>query len=119
MDIESIRNYCIGKKATTESFPFDESTLVFKVAGKMYALVNLENQPLRISLKCEPEKAIDLRERHFSILPGYHLNKKHWNTIELDGTLPPKLIEELIDHSYQLVISKLTKKVIQENNLER
>lgn len=118
MDIESIRIFCLAKKATTEGFPFDESTLVFKVAGKMFALLSLDTQPSRINLKCDPEKAIDLRERYTSIRPGYHMNKAHWNTIELDGMLHSELITELINHSYQLVVSKLTKKVIRENNLE-
>ena len=116
MDIESIRNYCISKKAVTECMPFDDKTLVFKVAGKIFALAALAEHPLRLNLKCDPEKAIDLRERFESVRPGYHSNKKHWNTIKINGEVPRDLLIKLIDHSYTLVIAKLTKKV-RENNL--
>ena len=111
MDIESIRNYCISKNAVTESMPFDDKTLVFKVAGKIFALANLDTHPLRINVKCDPEKAVDLRERFESVRPGYHMNKKHWNTIEINGEVSRDLIFKLIDHSYNLVIAKLTKKI--------
>jgi len=111
MDIESIRMYCISKKAVTECMPFDDKTLVFKVAGKIFALAALDAYPLRLNLKCDPEKAIDLRESFESVRPGYHSNKKHWNTIEVNGEIPKEVIYELIDHSYILVISKLTKMV--------
>jgi len=111
MDIESIRMYCISKKAVTECMPFDDKTLVFKVAGKIFALAALDAYPLRLNLKCDPEKAIDLRESFESVRPGYHSNKKHWNTIEVNGEISKEVIYELIDHSYILVISKLTKKV--------
>ena len=114
MHVENIRTYCLAKPAVRESFPFDEHTLVFKVAGKMFALFSLEKHPLQINLKCEPEKAIDLRERFHSVIPGYHMNKQHWNTLIIDGELPKKLIEDLIDHSYDLVVSKLTKKIKSE-----
>lgn len=110
MDAESIRNYCLSKKAVTESFPFDQSTLVFKVAGKMFALLSLDDIPLSINLKCEPDKAIDLREEYMAIKPGYHMNKMHWNTIEMTGEVPLKLLIEMINSSYELVISKLPKK---------
>ncbi len=109
MNIEEIREYCLSKKGTTEGFPFDEVTLVFKVANKMYALINLDGD-LRLNLKCDPEKAIDLREEFEAIKPGWHMNKQHWNTIEMDGSLKTDLIKELIDHSYDLIVSKLTKK---------
>jgi len=114
MHVENMRIYCLDKPAVSESFPFDEHTLVFKVTGKMFALFSLEKHPLQINLKCEPEKAIELRERFQSVIPGYHMNKQHWNTLILDGELPKKLIEDLIDHSYDLVVSKLTKKIKSE-----
>jgi predicted DNA-binding protein (MmcQ/YjbR family) len=102
MDIESLREYCISKKGATESFPFGEETLVFKVSGKIFALVNLYGD-LSINLKCDPELAIELRERYASVTPGYHMNKKHWNTVYLDGTVPDKEICSWIDHSYRLI----------------
>ena len=111
MDIECIRMYCISKKAVAECMPFDDKTLVFKVAGKIFALADLEAYPLRINLKCDPEKAIYLRERFESVRPGYHSNKKHWNTIEVNGEIPKEALFGLIDHSYNLIISKLTKKM--------
>ncbi len=108
MNIEEIRVYCLAKKGTTEEFPFDEVTLVFKVMGKMYALTTLDNE-LSLNLKCDPERAIELREINDAILPGYHMNKKHWNTVIVDG-VKNDLLLELIDHSYDLVVSGLTKK---------
>jgi predicted DNA-binding protein (MmcQ/YjbR family) len=107
MNIEDIRNYCLLKKGVTEGFPFDEETLVFKVAGKMFALVDLEND-LSINLKCDPEKAPELREQFTAVIPGYHMNKKHWNTVIIDGSIRDKLIWEWIDDSYNLVVKKLT-----------
>ena len=109
MNIEQIREYCIKKKGVTEEFPFDEETLVFKVAGKIFLLASLESIPLQINLKCDPEKAIELREEFESVQPGYHMNKKQWNTIILDGTVPAKKILEWIDDSYNLVVSGLKK----------
>lgn len=114
MHIESFREYCLKKKCVTESFPFDETTLVFKVCNKMFALSGIEHQPLRINLKCDPERAIELREMYNSILPGYHMNKKHWNTVIVDGSIPPELVTELIDHSYELVVQSLPKKLREE-----
>tara|TARA_B100000780_G_C20978869_1_gene391055 strand:- start:466 stop:822 length:357 start_codon:yes stop_codon:yes gene_type:complete len=111
MHLESIRTYFLDKPSISESFPFNEQTLVFKVAGKMFALFSLEKQPFQINLECEPEKAIDLRERYVSVKPGYHMSKKHWNTIVINGELSKSIIEELVDHSYNLVVLKLTKKV--------
>jgi predicted DNA-binding protein (MmcQ/YjbR family) len=111
MHIEAFREYCISKKGITEEFPFDEQTLVFKVMGKMFALVPLERIPSQANLKCDPEKAIVLREEHDGIItPGYHMSKVHWNTLYLEN-IPPKLIMELVDHSYDLVVSKFTKKL--------
>ena len=110
MDIESIRSYCTQKKGVSESFPFDEDTLVFKVGRKMFALTGLNAVPLSINLKCNPERALELRASYPAIRPGYHMNKKHWNTVTIDGSLPTSLIWELIDHSYDLVYKSLTKK---------
>lgn len=111
MNIEDFRNYCISKKGVTEEFPFDAKTLVFKVMGKMFALSGLERLPSQANLKCDPERAITLREEHDgAITAGYHMSKVHWNTLVLEQ-LPPKLILELIDHSYDLVVSKFTKKL--------
>ncbi len=105
MDIESIRTHCISKENVTEGFPFGEDTLVFKTGGKIFALVNLSGD-LSINLKCEPSLAIDLRERYPAVSPGYHMNKKHWNTIDLDGTVPDKDVFSWIDHSYELISGK-------------
>ena len=110
MNIEEFRDYCLSKNQVTESFPFDEETLVFKVAGKMFALVGLERHPLTVSLKCDAEKALELREEHEEIMPGYHMNKMLWNSVIIDGNLSHKLIRELIDDSYNLVVKGLTKK---------
>ncbi len=109
MNIEIMREYCLNKPSVTESFPFDEVTLVFKVAGKMFALVNLDGN-LSINLKCDPEKALELREHYPAVLPGYHMNKRLWNTIFLDGTLDNDLVKSWIDDSYDLVVEKLPKK---------
>ena len=105
MNIETLREYCISKKHATESFPFGEDTLVFKVNGKIFALVNLDGD-LSINLKCDPAFAIELRERYSSVTPGYHMNKKHWNTILFDGSVPDKEVFSWIDHSYKLIIGK-------------
>jgi len=111
MDIESFRLYCLSKLGSEECFPFDEETLVFKVMGKMFALCNLSYQPMRANLKSDPDYAMELREAHpGQIIPGFHMNKKHWNTVYLEDGLRDKLIMELIDNSYALVVSKLTKK---------
>jgi predicted DNA-binding protein (MmcQ/YjbR family) len=103
MNIEILREYCISKKNVTESFPFGNDTLVFKTAGRIFALVNLEGD-LSINLKCDPVQAIELRERYSSVIPGYHMNKKHWNTIYVDGSVPDKELFSWIDHSYDLVL---------------
>ena len=113
MITEKIRNYFLSKKATEESFPFDETTLVFKVKGKMFGLMPLERE-LTINLKCDPEKALELREEYSVVKPGFHMNKKHWNTIEIDGSIPVSKIFEWIDDSYDLVVAKLTKKQKEE-----
>ena len=116
MDIELVRSYCMQKSGVSESFPFNDTALVFKVADKMFALLNLE-YPQSINLKCDPAKTLELREEFEEIKPGYHMNKKHWNTLDLTGTINPKLIEDLIDHSYELVVSKLTLKQQRKLNL--
>jgi predicted DNA-binding protein (MmcQ/YjbR family) len=109
MNIEQIREHCLKKKGVTEEFPFDEDTLVFKVAGKIFLLASLETIPLQINLKCDPEKTIELREEYDSVQPGYHMNKKHWNTIIIDGTIPINKIFDWIDDSYLLVVAGLNK----------
>lgn len=109
MNIEQIREHCLKKKGVTEEFPFNEDTLVFKVAGKIFLLASLETIPLQINLKCDPEKAIELREEYDSVQPGYHMNKKHWNTIIIDGTIPINKIFDWIDDSYLLVVAGLNK----------
>jgi predicted DNA-binding protein (MmcQ/YjbR family) len=108
MNIETIREYCLSLPETTESFPFDEVTLVFKVANKIFALANLDGE-LTINLKCNPEKAIEIREKYSCVTPGYHMSKAHWNTVTIDGSISDKLILEWIEHSYFLVVSKLNK----------
>jgi len=105
MNIETLREYCLSKKSVTESFPFGDDTLVFKVKGKIFVLASIEGD-LTINLKCDPSLAIELRERYTSVIPGYHMNKKHWNTILADGSIPDKEIFSWIDHSYNLVLSR-------------
>lgn len=109
MDIGSIRNYCLKKSGVTEELPFDEDSPVYKVMGKIFAIINLTT-PFSINLKCDPEKAIELRERFDAVAPGYHMNKIHWITIELESNIPTKLINDWIDHSYELVVNGLPKK---------
>ena len=113
MNVEEVRQICITKKGVTEGFPFDETTLVLKVGGKIFALISLDRVP-SVNLKCDPERAIDLRERFSDITPGYHMNKKHWNTVLLEGDLQDQLIADLIGHSYDLVLASLPGKVQQE-----
>lgn len=111
MNIEEFRAYCIAKPDTTEEFPFDESVLVFKVLGKMYALTNIDAAEFTVNLKCDPEYALELREQYTSIIPGYHMSKKHWNTVNVDqGEVSKELLLSLINQSYDLVVDKLTKK---------
>jgi predicted DNA-binding protein (MmcQ/YjbR family) len=110
MNIEFIREYCLKKPEVTEGFPFGEDTLVFKVAGKIFLLASLDEIPLRLNLKCDPEKAIELREKYDSVLPGYHMNKSHWNTVIVDGSFSRNDLLEWIDDSYLLVVNSLKKK---------
>jgi predicted DNA-binding protein (MmcQ/YjbR family) len=109
MNLEEYRSYCLAKEHVTEEFPFDSDTLVFKVAGKMFALANI-NDFASVNLKCDPEKALELREKYPAVLPGYHMNKKHWNTILLDGSLPDRLLKIWIDESYFNVVTTLPKR---------
>ena len=107
MNIETIREYILQKPSVTEGFPFGEDTLVFKVNNKIFFLAGLESSPLQFNVKSDPEKAIQLREEYpDTVLPGYHMNKKHWNTIIVDGRLSAKQLQEIIDHSYALVAKK-------------
>ncbi len=106
MNIEELRIYCMAKKGVTESFPFDETTLVFKVMNKMFLLTDLEDA-FAVNIKCEPERAVDLRERYPSVLPGYHMSKRHWNTVRVDGSIDDALLYEWIDDSYRLVVDSL------------
>lgn len=110
MNIEEFRDYCINKKGVTESFPFDEDTLVFKVGGKMFALAGVEKFEY-INLKCKPEQAIELREQFNGIKPGYHMSKAHWNSVYLQSDVTDKMIIELIDSSYELIFNSLSKKL--------
>ncbi len=112
MNIEEFREYCLAKKGVEETFPFGEDTLVFKVMGKMFALTGLETHPTSANLKCDPERAIELREEFDGLIrPGYHMSKVHWNTVELERNIPHELLTDLIDHSYSLVVKSLTKKL--------
>ena len=113
MNPEELRIYCLAKPDVSEAFPFDNNTLVFKVGGKMFALVGLNKYEF-INLKCDPERAVLLREEYEGVKPGYHMNKQHWNSVNLDGSVPIPLVKELIDHSYDLVFSSLSKKLQQE-----
>ncbi len=110
MNIEEFRDYCLSFKGTEDCLPFDENTLVFKVMGKMFAATGLA-EFRSVNLKCDPERALELRASHDAIQPGYHMNKKHWNTVLMDGTLSDDFIKELVKHSYDLVVSKMTKKM--------
>ncbi len=109
MNIEELREYCLSKPEVTESFPFDEDTLVFKIHGKIFLLTSL-TPPFSINVKCDPELAISLRETYSWVLPGYHMNKKHWNTVEIDERADDRLLREWIDQSYLLVSGKTGKK---------
>ena len=115
MNIETFRDFCIEMKGVTEEFPFDQNTLVFKVMGKMFALTNLD-QFTSVNLKCLPETGVELRERFPAVLPGYHMNKRHWITVMIDGSIPDNLLKEWILESYNLVTKSLTKS--QKSTLE-
>jgi predicted DNA-binding protein (MmcQ/YjbR family) len=114
MNPESLREYCLSKKGVTEDFPFGETTLVFRVKEKIFLLFALNGDPLQFNAKCDPVRAIELREEYTAIKPGYHMNKKHWNTVIIDGSIPSALIKEMIDDSYGLIVQSLPKKVQEE-----
>jgi predicted DNA-binding protein (MmcQ/YjbR family) len=109
MDLPDAIEHCLSKPGCVEDTPFGPEVLVYKVGGKLFALTQPDEFPSRMNLKCDPERAAVLREEYRSIVPGYHMNKRHWNTVMLDGSLPSALIRELIDHSYDLIISSLPK----------
>jgi len=109
MDLESFREYCLKKHGATEGTPFGETVLVFKVGGKMFALAALDEVPARVNLKCDPDLALELRDRYEQVRPGYHMNKKHWNTVEIDSGVPEAELRKMIDHSYELVVQSLPK----------
>lgn len=107
MTFRELRDHCLSLPGAEETFPFGEDVLVFKVAGKMFALTSLERLPLSVSLKCDPDRAVELRASYPSVLPGYHLSKRHWNTVELDGSIPAHEVRGWIDDSYRLVVAGL------------
>ncbi len=109
MDLEQFREYCLSKVAATENMPFGEGVLVFKVAGKIFALAALDGIPTTVNLKCDPDLALELRDRYEKVRPGYHMNKKHWNTVEIDGGIPDEETRKMIDRSYELVVQGLPK----------
>ena len=111
MDATELRGWCLRQSGAFQDFPFGPEHSVFKVAGKMFALSALDRTPLEVSVKCEPELAVDLRASYSAIRPGYHLNKRHWNTITLDGSMPDQFVRDLIEDSYDLVVSALPKRV--------
>jgi predicted DNA-binding protein (MmcQ/YjbR family) len=111
MDIETIREYCLAKKAVDEGFPFGESTLVFKVMGKIFLLASLDADVLQFNVKSEPEQAVEWREQYAAVQPGYHMNKRHWNTVIVDGSIPTRVLRRMIDDSYRLVVLSLPRNV--------
>ncbi|MEZ5044288.1 MAG: MmcQ/YjbR family DNA-binding protein [Saprospiraceae bacterium] len=111
MNIEAFHVYCMNKKGVEETFPFGEETLVFKVMGKMFALTGLDDIEFKVNLKCDPDWAIELRETYPAIQAGWHMSKKHWNTVHFEEGLEDKFLCQLIDHSYDLVVSGLSKKM--------
>jgi len=111
MNIEEFQAYCLAKKGVEETFPFGPDVLVYKVMGKMFTITGLDNPEFSVTLKCDPERAIELREQYPEIVPGYHTDKKNWNTVSFEGSLDDALLRELIDHSYELVVNKFPKKL--------
>lgn len=117
MTLEDFHSYCLEKPGVEETFPFDQHTLVFKVMGKMFAVSGLDREDFTVNLKCDPDWALQLREQYEDVQPGWHMNKHHWNTVHFEGELPESLVRELIDHSYDLVVAGLTKKLKAELDL--
>ncbi|WEK36929.1 MAG: MmcQ/YjbR family DNA-binding protein [Candidatus Pseudobacter hemicellulosilyticus] len=111
MDIEQLQEYCLSKPGTEETLPFGPDTLVYKVGGKMYLLTSLDSEQFGFNVKCDPDLAEELREQYPCVQPGYHMNKKHWNTVQVDGSVSNKLLKEWIDHSYDLVVKSLPVKL--------
>jgi predicted DNA-binding protein (MmcQ/YjbR family) len=109
MNLESFRQYCLSKPGAIDSMPFGEDVLVFKIGGKMFALTALDEIPATANLKCDPDLALEFRDRYEQVRPGYHMNKKHWNTVELDSGIPDTELRRMIDHSYELVVKSLPK----------
>jgi predicted DNA-binding protein (MmcQ/YjbR family) len=109
MDLAKFREYCLSKPQTTEGTPFGPDVVVFKVGGKMFALASLDEVPATANLKCDPDLALELRDRYEQVTPGYHMNKKHWNTVEIESGIPDIELRKMIDHSYELVVSSLPK----------
>ncbi len=109
MDLAQFRKYRLSKPRVTEGTPFGPDVLVFKVGGKMFALAALDEMPTTVNLKCDPDWALDLRDRYEQVRPGYHMNKKHWNTVEIEGSVPDTELRKMIDHSYDLVVESLPK----------
>jgi predicted DNA-binding protein (MmcQ/YjbR family) len=107
MDATALRSLCLGFPGAVETYPFGPENTVFKVEKKIFALTRLDAQPVRVSLKCEPELAVQLRADHAAIVPGYHLNKRHWNTVTLDGSVPEQLVRDMVEDSYDLIVSRL------------
>jgi predicted DNA-binding protein (MmcQ/YjbR family) len=116
MNIEFLREYCLSKKGVEETLPFGPDVLVFKVGGKAFLLCPLNSEDFRFNVKCDPDKAIELREEYDFVLPGYHMNKKHWNTVLVNGPVSTKLLKQWIDDSYHLVVDSLTAKQKQQLN---
>jgi predicted DNA-binding protein (MmcQ/YjbR family) len=110
VDVADFREYCLAKAGATEGTPFGDDTLVFKVGGKIFALTSLDSVPATANLKCDPDRALELRDRYEQVQPGYHMNKKHWNTVELETGLPDAELRGMIDHSYELVVQSLPKR---------
>jgi predicted DNA-binding protein (MmcQ/YjbR family) len=119
VDAAELRSWCLQQPGSVEDFPFGPEHSVFRVAGKMFALSALGREPLEVSVKCEPELAVDMRNTYEAIRPGYHLNKRHWNTITLDGSLPDQLMRDLIEDSYDLVVERLPKRLRDQLGLRR
>lgn len=116
MDLPDLIEHLLSKPGASEETPFGPDVLVYKVGGRMFALTNPGEFPPRVNLKCDPDRAVVLRDQYEAVLPGYHMNKRHWNTVILDGSLPPRLVRELADHSYVLVVSSLPAKVRKETS---
>ncbi|MBC7848155.1 MAG: MmcQ/YjbR family DNA-binding protein [Chitinophagaceae bacterium] len=116
MNIETLQKYCLSKNGVEETLPFGPETLVYKVHGKIFLLCGMDSSPFQFNVKCDPDRAIELREEYASVQPGYHMNKKHWNTVIVDGSVGVKLLNEWIDHSYDLVVKSLPKKIQEEMN---